>query len=895
MQSIDSISDLAWHVVKKNGKVYPCRRNCRRSEVIGLAIGRKYDKDNMELIQYLGQLCTDSMKYDSVATNQLIPILNEDDESHFAKYTTRYLEELKKNLAKKYGDKNPSHKNLKVELDMMFEQYALNELVKRVQSKQNDPATTKAKTVAKQVNSKDEDESLHLNVYLQESAKVTPNKLPNLRLNNNDGEPRTRRTMKVPKADEDTNFDNDSDDDDFSVDSAGKAKAKEKLRVGDVIQYDPPVSVAGIRGNLHTAKILGINPRTDDGRINKFPLILSDGQFLERDSRVKRVQYCLYKKIVNRPNAPFKAIRSYNLAKDGATNMRLGLQEKCRLMADVLNKDVPDEIKDFCHTFQSKKSGSNQDEEASESLVPGDEAGSLVIQQGKKARIQSRKSTGTMLKSVARTSRQAPSGSNKRRRSQPVDPPVRGGREPVSSVQPAWKFHLSGLIKSVKEKLSRSTKRFKPHMTVEQIELVLSVWPHLEEKIATHRRQSGILDRKAPIRELSNVLGVRFENLDNFVRGDEDKLVKPQDIEIIANRLTEWLAQQPILESASHGSGERNDFKEANGDEVEDSSKAKRRRLHGNRNHGVVPGGSIEDDYIGRRESRSSVGLRKRRASSQSTVEMARAAAIVSATLDSSSSSLSLITATPNKTRGRRGRSISGYEPPSVANARKRKLKTSGSENEVPAVAKKRRSSVATANSVASDKQTIKFDWRRNISKLMDEVEKDLTKKNSRCKPNMSKEQLRLVMEAWQQIEQEARESNNAIYKIMTDLAEDFGCGHFQFTFFMKGDRKKVLSEVLIQSLSEKLSEWLASKQHNKAQKQSRDESTRNSVGAIATSQLEEEPLQALASENTSLANGHSVDDVNADSQHNKGVEVKSSAKQSMPAGNAAQSQVSST
>ena len=889
MQSIDSISDLAWHVVKKNGKVYPCRRNCRRSEVIGLAIGRKYDKDNMELIQYLGQLCTDSMKYDSVATNQLIPILNEADESHFATYMSRYLEELKKNLGKKYRDNDPSHGKQKVELDMMFEEYALNELVKRVQSKQSNPST-KAKNTSKQVDSKDEDESLRLNPYLQESAKVTPNKLPNLRFNNNDGEPHTRR-----KADEDDKVDNDSDDDDFSVDSAGKAKGKEKLRVGDIIQYDPPVSVAGIRGNLQTAKILGINPRTDDGRINKFPLILSDGQLLERDSRVKRVQFCLYKKTVSRPDAPFKAIGSYSLAKDGATNMRLGLQETGRLMADVLNKDMPDEIKDFCHTFQSKKSGRNQNEEASESLAPGDESGARVVQQGKKARIQSRKSTGSVLKSVAPISRQAPSGSNKRRRSQPVAPSVKEQKEPVSRVQPAWKSHLSNLIKSVKDKISRSTKRFKPHMTVSQLELVLSVWPYLEEKIATHHRQSGILDRKAPIRELSSVLGVRFENLDNFVRGDEDKLVKPQDIEIIANRLTEWLAQQPILESSSHGSGERNDFKEANGDEVEDSSKAKRRRHHGNRNHGVVPGGSIEDDYIGRRESRSSVGLRKRRASSQSTVEMARAAAIVSATLDSSSSSLSLITATPNKTRGRRGRSISGYEPPSVANARKRKLKTSGSENEVPAVAKKRRSSVATANSVASDKQTMKFDWRRNISKLMDEVEKDLTKKNSRCKPNMSKEQLRLVMEAWQQIEQEARESNNTIYKIMADLAEDFGCGHFQFTFFMKGDRKKVLSEVLIQSLSEKLSEWLASKQHNKAQKQSRDESTRNSVGAIATSQLEEEPLQALASENTSLANGHSVDDVNADSQHNKGVEVKSSAKQSMPAGNAAQSQVSST
>jgi hypothetical protein len=856
----NDIADLAWHMEPKSGKVYPCRRNCPHYEAKGLTVDERFRKVNFELVQYLGIWSKRAGQYASAAKSQLLPILKEDDASYLKEHVASFVKETKR-----------SQPDLK-EMNLLVEGALVPAIIVHVQHKQHQKRLEQSQqhqAVARQEEQACGEEpsksASTLSIKEQTEFKIAG-------IASEVG----KRTSEDRQGSNDSA--GSSDDESIgnysigSTDAKGRKSmgAKEPLRNGDIIQYDPPNAVAGIKDNLQTARIVGVKPRNDQGGFNTFPLILANGDLLPRDTLVMRVQYRWRGDLKdNTDKARFKRIDRYALSKCGESSLQALLQARGEKMAELLSKDVPDEMKDFFHSFApntKKKSGSNDGSDRKPEALPSEGAedineestSTLDVQQKTTIHSKARKSLGSLFSKTNRDKVTAEE-SKKRRRTQPVVPSsylssrVEKSR---SKAEAAWKQHLSGLIEKVK---TRSSRRSQPHLSVKQLSLALSVWEILEDQIETRRMTSGVSDRKAPICKLADDIEVSFSALDRFLHGDEDKVVRIADVQKIETSLTTWLELQPANQASSSSLSLENVSVSENLDlaptvfsskpvnasehsrlgeslssltalheeaspkenmtEAISQTPQKKRRLNATGDDEGVNGAQ------GKR--RSSLASMKRRASSQSTVDIARAAAVASEAFQLSRSSLSIAPPSPGTARKRR-KSVAVYEPPSVTKARKRRVDgTNENESMGPISAKKRRSSVTGALSAASDapastaatprtKEKTKqlFDWKVRLPELIKVENQNMATKGKRYVSRIAPGQLQRAMEVWQQLEEVQHNSDQSLDKIIVDVASELdNVTPNRLVFFLTGDEKKSLSPQAVDRIDVALRKWLVDRQ----------------------------------------------------------------------------------
>ena len=127
--------------------------------------------------------------------------------------------------------------------------------------------------------------------------------------------------------DENGNADSDSSDHDSYVHKS------EPIRALDVIEYYPPTAIFGDSRNLKVAQILSCQPRGEP------VLTLNNGDYLETDTKVKRIMRILRGKLVDH-NGSYKAIKAYKLrtGKAPIDGKISGVQMKAKELTEILRK-----------------------------------------------------------------------------------------------------------------------------------------------------------------------------------------------------------------------------------------------------------------------------------------------------------------------------------------------------------------------------------------------------------------------------------------------------------------------------------------------------------------------------------------------------------------------------
>jgi hypothetical protein len=91
------------------------------------------------------------------------------------------------------------------------------------------------------------------------------------------------------------------------------------------------------------------------------------------------------------------------------------------------------------------------------------------------------------------------------------------------------------LIERVKKSME-TKKRYNPHMTVEQLELLLKVWTKISEMEPTKKVEKIVM-------EMSDELEVSHRKLTRLLTGDKEKQLSEGQIEDVSERLKTWLVE----------------------------------------------------------------------------------------------------------------------------------------------------------------------------------------------------------------------------------------------------------------------------------------------------------------------------------------------------------------
>jgi hypothetical protein len=276
-QKIGTTNKLYWNErkQKKNVAIYPIRV-VPREEVVGLCL-KEWDAETERPVQYIQfphkQIKRDLGLYDVVSVRSLTPYHGDGPkDSWCSKKIEQYSKQLKRTL-----------KGL-TEIDLITEEAFLNLTLKQ---------------------SLKEEENERERALLDKAAPVE----------------------SAASANEDEQADIDSDDDDDDVDCSGDGRRSrlcrsnnvksEPLRVGDVIEYYKPHSVAGNPDALCEAEVKFINPKGD-------PILITSDVFtiLPSDHQVKRVKRMHRGKLLDH-NGRFRAINNYVLKKEGVSSILL--------------------------------------------------------------------------------------------------------------------------------------------------------------------------------------------------------------------------------------------------------------------------------------------------------------------------------------------------------------------------------------------------------------------------------------------------------------------------------------------------------------------------------------------------------------------------------------------
>lgn len=123
------------------------------------------------------------------------------------------------------------------------------------------------------------------------------------------------------------------DPDDFNMEDEN---SNEPIRPGDVIEYFSPIYVAGDKRGLRRATILAVRPKEE------IILVLSNGEVLLHDSKVKRIKVMLDKELVEHPGI-YRPIDKFRLVAAKGVGYKSGadgvLKEAARF-GDILQSNV---------------------------------------------------------------------------------------------------------------------------------------------------------------------------------------------------------------------------------------------------------------------------------------------------------------------------------------------------------------------------------------------------------------------------------------------------------------------------------------------------------------------------------------------------------------------------
>eukprot|EP00984_Skeletonema_dohrnii_P001216 scaffold384_cov110-Skeletonema_dohrnii-CCMP3373.AAC.2 len=274
-QKIGTTNKLYWNErrQKKNAALYPIRV-VPREEVLGLCL-KEWDAETERPVQYIQyphkQIKRDLGLYDVVTVKSLTPYHGDGPAGSWcSKRILQYNKQLKRTL-----------KGI-TEIDLITEEAFLNLVLKQ---------------------SLKEEENERERSLLDKAAPV--------------------ESVASEKEDEKAaENDSSSDDDDDTDGSSGGRRSRlcrsnnvksEPLRVGDVIEYYKPQSVAGNPDALCEAEVKFINPKGDPILITSDVLTI-----LPSDHQVKRVKRMHRGKLLDH-NGRFRAINNYVLKKEGVS------------------------------------------------------------------------------------------------------------------------------------------------------------------------------------------------------------------------------------------------------------------------------------------------------------------------------------------------------------------------------------------------------------------------------------------------------------------------------------------------------------------------------------------------------------------------------------------------
>lgn len=266
VQDVTDPSLLRWH---RQGSVYcPCTIRRNHEEAQGLDVG--FTKTKNLLIRYLGLRNEDTGLYAAVASNQLHPYADEDDDPH--SWSATKMQRFTRHLQSRHPFVADPHPTMTLRVEVL----AIEGMLDYVRRCHHNPESTT-------VHARPLDHGPNL---ATNRSHDTP--LPKSHGKSNASSP-SRTAVPTPMvSQEDPSVPEataTATDDNVTLPWRPLGDGpKPKIRAGDVIQYYPPHMHVS-RNNLRTASVVGVYPRP-----STIALFLSDGTHLPRDVQIKLVQ-----------------------------------------------------------------------------------------------------------------------------------------------------------------------------------------------------------------------------------------------------------------------------------------------------------------------------------------------------------------------------------------------------------------------------------------------------------------------------------------------------------------------------------------------------------------------------------------------------------------------------
>eukprot|EP00980_Cylindrotheca_fusiformis_P011804 scaffold2816_cov121-Cylindrotheca_fusiformis.AAC.20 len=459
IQETKSMDQLGWHKAKKqkNQKEntwYPCRL-CHPDEGKGLFQPHCED-GNRILVRYLGYQSDTAGSYNEIKSSEFFPLTEENRQTAFDTYKRHLARYFKTNLVARRA-----------------EELAVISMWDKVQKRANGLSTPDKSC-----------ESVDLQSPSLEALsplKATPTSI-----------------MRPNFGSEADDCSSDSDDDNVHATAALKGK-REILRDGDVIEYYDPIGVVGNKQWLRRATVLGVDPKNKSTPIN-----LDNGQFLDRNSKIKRIRRRNRGK-VEKCDGSFREISEYSLRSCGTMEMVAFQKQVQRVKA--IHQEGKEDIEKFWQPEGDENAGRDSATQKPQKVPkePGDNA----------------PKTSTILSRI-----------------------------------PKWELCLEALLERTKEQLAKK-RRFVPSMQPGQIETVLKVWEVLQKQFGS----STDRNTKQVVAALSSKLGISTARLNSVMHGDENKTLSIANKNEVITLLEEWLEEPTNLVLDENGDVQRRENK----------------------------------------------------------------------------------------------------------------------------------------------------------------------------------------------------------------------------------------------------------------------------------------------------------------------------------------------
>eukprot|EP00429_Kryptoperidinium_foliaceum_P035575 CAMPEP_0176170610 /NCGR_PEP_ID=MMETSP0120_2-20121206/87343_1 /TAXON_ID=160619 /ORGANISM="Kryptoperidinium foliaceum, Strain CCMP 1326" /LENGTH=299 /DNA_ID=CAMNT_0017508419 /DNA_START=14 /DNA_END=914 /DNA_ORIENTATION=- len=285
------------------------------------------------------------------------------------------------------------------------------------------------------------------------------------------------------------------DDDDDVLQSPGARTTKIELRPGDVIEYFPPELVFGRKNSSKQSMIVGVNKKKSN------PLNLESGDFLPKDSRVRRIAKMWRGKVVPDTKSVWRVIEDYSLPTAG-TDKLVGLEKQVRSIQGIRSSFAASVDK-----FWEDRADAAEAEDGNTSESPK-----------KKQRVCKKAS-----KEQEKTTYE----------------------ESSSSKDEKPKGHPMGTAPSKKiaeeEENLKKRRRYVPHMSPQDLRLVMEVWDTLQKKKEDPQVSLRI---GGAVEMLSGDMDLTELQLDAILRGDPQvKLSLPKKLKVL-EALKNWVSEQ---------------------------------------------------------------------------------------------------------------------------------------------------------------------------------------------------------------------------------------------------------------------------------------------------------------------------------------------------------------